>query len=733
MAEPVLKVVVPAPLMRRFDYLPPAGGPAPLPGQRVRVPFGRGQHIGVITAVTDESELPRGRLRRALEILDVQPLLDETLRELLHWAARYYHHPPGEVYAAALPAALRRGSDPTAPPPRWFATDAGKQTDLDALGRRAPLQARLLNMILDAPDGLTRDATDLSAQSWRSGIAALTGKALIEKRSTDVQLHDSVLHEADAPPPLNAAQTDAIAAIEQQSRQYRAFLLEGVTGSGKTEIYLHCIQQQLAANRQSLVLVPEIGLTPQLVDRFRRRLGVPIAVMHSGLAGSDRLRAWTAAAQGSVNVVIGTRSAVFTPLPRAGLIIVDEEHDASFKQQDGFRYSARDVAIWRARQLDIPVVLGSATPAFESLENANSGRYQRLSLPERPGAACDPDIRLIDLRRHPPRDGLSEPLVAAIQQHLEADGQVLIYLNRRGYAPLLMCAGCGAVAECRRCDARMVYHRRQARLVCHHCGSTRPAPTICERCGDELHAIGQGTERLETALNELFPAHELVRIDRDTTRRRGELERRLDQVRSGQARLLLGTQMLTKGHDFPNVTLVGIVDADQGLFGSDFRASERLAQSVVQVAGRAGRAERAGEVLIQSFCPDHPLLQKLVTDGYAGFAADALAERRAAGWPPYGRLALLRAEAAQRDAVYAFLDAARELALQIGTDALTILGPAPAPMERRQGRYRGQLLVRATEPAPLHEFLNVWRAGLDGLRAGRSARWSLDIDPVELF
>jgi primosomal protein N' (replication factor Y) len=690
--------------------------------------------VGIIAAVRGDSSVPADRLRHATEILDDAPLLDDELRRMLEWAAGYYQHPLGEVYAAALPVLLRRGGNPAEPETRWHVTDAGRRADAAALARRAPLQARILDACLVTP-GRGASGTALSGlgRSWRTSVAALETAGLLERRQASALLvPDPAQGTGEPGPDLTPAQAQAVDAINA-ANGYGAFLLEGITGSGKTEVYLACIEARLAEDRQSLVLVPEIGLTPQLVERFERRLAVPLAVMHSGLSDGDRLRAWGAARDGSARVVIGTRSAVFTPLLRPGLIIVDEEHDPSFKQQDGFRYSARDLAIWRARQLDVAVVLGSATPSFESVENARAGRYQRLELPERPGAARPPAVRLVDLRTHPARDGLTEPLLGAIQRHLDDGGQVLLYLNRRGFSPALVCSACGHVEGCRRCDARMVFHRQRARLVCHHCNTERAAPEACPDCGQPLRAVGQGTERLETALGERFPDVPLVRIDRDTTRRRGEIERRLELVSSGSARILLGTQMLAKGHDFPEVTLVGVIDADQGLFGTDFRSSERLAQTLVQVAGRAGRAARPGEVYVQTLYPEHPLLTTLIRDGYDCFATQAMEERRAAGWPPFGYIALLRAEATGRAEVFDFLGAALSAAGNLSATGVQLLGPAPAPMERRSGRFRGQLLIRADRRGALQRFLQPWRHGLTELKSSRKVRWSLDVDPAELF
>ncbi len=553
----------------------------------------------------------------------------------------------------------------------------------------------------------------------------LTDKGWVE--CFEVKATETITPEA-GPVPTDA-QREAVDAIEATG--FQPCLLEGVTGSGKTEVYLQLIEQQIAAGRQSLVLVPEIGLTPQLIDRFQRRVPGKVVAMHSGLTDTQRLNAWVAAHSGEADVVIGTRSAIFCPLPRAGLIVIDEEHDSSYKQQDGFRYSARDLAVYRARQLDIPVVLGSATPAFETLHNALEGRYKHLHLPARPGAARQPDMYTIDLGKHSLQEGLSAPLIQAMQRHLDNDGQVLVYLNRRGFAPTLLCPGCGLTEECNRCDARMVLHQGRNRLVCHHCGAERALATTCSECEQELVAVGHGTERIEQAIGKLFPDYPLVRIDRDTTRKRGSMEAMLKDIRSGKTRILLGTQMLTKGHDFPNVTCVGIVDSDQGLFGTDFRSSEKLAQSVLQVAGRAGRGDRPGEVWIQTWYPDHPLLQTLLHQGYDAFATEALEERRAAVWPPFSHIALLRAEAAQREPLYKFLELARRTAGQ--PQDIQLLGPASSPMEKRGGRFRAQLLVQSANRKALLAFLPAWRHTIEHLPEARRIRWSLDIDPVELF
>lgn len=729
--QQILEVAVAAPVMGVFDYLAPVSVDAPLlVGQRLRVPFGRSTRMGWLVGSKAVSELPAHRLRRVLSVLDTEPLLPPDLLGMLVWAARYYQHPLGEVLTAALPRALREGRDTASGETLWALNAEGMSADPEVL-RRAPAQLRIYKVLRERPAPAAAADLEAVTSTWRRAVAALGARGWLTISHATVALPVADI-APDVPPVLTADQARAVEQINA-AQGFQCFLLDGVTGSGKTEVYLRGIAKVLAAGRQSLVLIPEIGLTPQLLERFQRRFQVPVALLHSGLSDGERLRAFTAASDGTAAIVIGTRSAIFAPLARPGLIVADEEHDPSYKQQEGWRYSARDLAVWRARELGVPLVLGSATPSLESIENARSGRYTRLVLPSRTGVAGQPRVSLIDLRQHVAREGLTQPLLAAIRRHLDAGGQVLIYLNRRGYAPVLMCPGCGEVVECRRCDARMVLHQQRGLLICHHCGSERPVPAQCPECAAELKAVGQGTERLERALAAAFPDQQIERIDRDTTRRRGEIERRLRRVRDEEARILMGTQMLTKGHDFPRVTLVGIVDADQGLFGSDFRSAERLAQSFVQVAGRAGRAQHPGEVCLQTMFPEHPLLRVLINEGYAQFATLALEERRQAGWPPFACLALLRAEASQRPQVFGFLQEAAALAREQAPAGLNVLGPASAPMERRAGRYRGQLLLQAGSRRELQQLLPAWREAVAGIETQRRVRWSLDIDPVDLF
>jgi primosomal protein N' (replication factor Y) (superfamily II helicase) len=738
MTSPVLAVAIDAPLRRLFDYRAPSRcDPSALhPGQRVWVPFGRRKAVGVIMELRDHSDVPEGRLKSALALIDTEPVLDGVLLDLLRWSAEYYRHPPGEVIAAALPVALRNGAEAKVTAERWALSTAARTGQAEPIGTRATRLRETADFLGSHGPAGAAELAGLSPR-WRDHVREL------EQRGWVIRVREDAVPLPASPATLDAArgigpeltpeQRLAVDAIEAAHGTYAPFVLHGVTGSGKTEVYLRAIAEVVARGEQALVLVPEISLTPQLVARFTERFPGPLAVLHSGLTDTDRLQAWRSARAGTAPVVIGTRSAVFAPLANPGLIVIDEEHDASYKQQDGFRYSARDLALARGQRLGVPIVLGSATPSLESLERVRAGRARRLDLPNRTAGAKPPTLHLIDLRAHAETQGMATPTVFAIRRHLDAGGQVLVYLNRRGYAPTLFCPGCGWVAPCPRCDARLTVHQRERSLDCHHCGTHRAVPEVCPECGEAVKPVGQGTERIEETLASLFPSFTLARIDRDAVRRRGALEATLDQVQSGAVRLLVGTQMLTKGHHFPQVTLVVVLNADQGLFGTDYRAAERLAQTIVQVAGRAGRADKAGEVLIQTEYPDHPLLQQLVNGGYEAFAAAALVEREQARWPPFARVAVLRAEAPGREAPLEFLELAKQYALDCGAPGVELLGPAAAPMERRAGHYRAQLLLHATSHSPLQRLLARWVPLLEAAPGARKVRWALDVDPLELF
>lgn len=722
--RPTLRVALPVPLPQLFDYLPPEGTHAQESdiGRRVRVPFGPRELVGMVAGIGQaEADTP---LRPALEWADPAPLLVGELSASLRWLSRYTHAPLGEVVATALPTPLRRG-EPLADTQRWGWQLTGQGLAQLPRLRSGTRPQRLASLLADG--ALDEDRLDAAMEDWRSAARALERNGRAER----------VPLAATMPPPAppsplqpNGQQQAAIDAIAAASG-FQPFLLDGVTGSGKTEVYLQAIAACVARGRQALVLVPEIGLTPQTLARFRNRLGVPVHALHSGLGDGERARVWAAAWRGEAQVIVGTRSAVFTPLPRAGLIVVDEEHDGSYKQQDGIRYHARDFALVRGKALDVPVILGSATPSLETLHNARAGRYRHLRLKQRAGEARPPAVRVIDVRKRPLRDGLSPEVLAGISQHLQAGSQVLVFKNRRGYAPALLCHDCGWTAPCKRCDASMTVHGAGRRLQCHHCGARQPVPLACPDCASlALQPQGIGTERLEERLLAEFPDVPVLRIDRSTTARRDALEQTLATL-GDQPGILVGTQILAKGHDLPRLTLVVVVGIDEGLFSADFRASEKLAQQLIQVAGRAGRAERPGEVWLQTHHPGNALLATLINGGYHAFADAELAQREAAGFPPFSHLALLRAEAKQVEVANAFLAAVRA---QLPADtAIEAHGPMPAPMPRRAGFQRTQLLLSAAQRPPLHQMLDLLVPAIHGLPEARRVRWSLDVDPVDLY
>ena len=730
----ILKVAVGVPLSREFDYLPAADDSAAPPGSRVLVPFGRRREVGVVLDHSSESTLATTKIRRCISTIDTEPLLSEDDLWLIRFSSDYYHHPIGEVVAAALPAMLRQGKALHQTQTFVAVTDAGESADIETLSKRAPRQAELLELLQDAGgNGLDIDYLTEQIPSWRRAAKPLLEKSLVCRFDAAMEEAEGAAPKPSHPgPEPNEHQHRALDTIRKQEG-FGAFILDGVTGSGKTEVYLRLMQDVLNNGKQVLVLVPEIGLTPQLVSRLANRLGVAPTVLHSNLTDAARLSGWRNARSGSAKLLVGTRSAIFTPAPDLGLIIVDEEHDHSFKQQEGLRYSARDLAIVRAKHYDIPVVLGSATPTLEVLHHCRTGRFQRLELPVRAGGAMPPNFRLVDLRRVVASDGLSEPLTSAIRTHLDADGQVLIYLNRRGFAPTLICAGCGHIAECDRCDSRMTVHARNRQLRCHHCGARRPLDNKCSRCGAQVKPLGEGTQRLEEALCSHFPDYRVERIDSDSTQKKGALGEVLALAERGEANILVGTQMLSKGHHFPQLTLVGVINADQGLFGTDFRSAERLAQSIIQVAGRAGRERRRGEVIIQTAFPDNPFWRCLIDGGYRQVSLDALAEREVTRWPPFTWLALIRSAAHKQGDAHAFLEVAKKHIADQQTDYLRVLGPVNAPMARKAGRYRAQLLLQSSDRKALHTVLARLRPALEGEPVARKVRWSIDVDPIELF
>ena len=728
----ILHVAIPTPLMQGFDYLIPQNFQALSPGMRVRVPFGRSKAIGIILEIKNHSDIARNKLRYAEEVLDTTALLPQDIMELGHWASRYYHYPIGEVFDGILPPPLRQGKAAKINNAIvWQLTKEGQAVDIHSL-KRAPRQQQLLSLLQNHAKGIEDNTLTNQYSELKPTLATLEKKAWITKTQAEPTL--PAYQTAAAPLSLNTEQQHAVDTINTSLEKFNAYLLEGITGSGKTEVYLHLIDALLQKGKQVLILVPEIGLTPQLISRFSERFQQPLAVLHSGLSDSQRCQAWLAAKHQTANIVLGTRSAVFTPMANLGLIIIDEEHDISFKQQEGFRYSARDLAVQRAHKANIPILLGSATPSFESLHNAITNRYHWLKLSQRAGNALPPRMRLMDLRGQRMQECLSPQLVYEIKQRIEKNEQVLIFLNRRGYAPILICHECGWHADCPRCDARMTLHMKARHLRCHHCDTQRPIPKTCPDCNhEELIAVGKGTERIDELLQQHFPESDIIRIDRDTTRRKGAMESLIEKIHQGQGQILVGTQMLAKGHHFPNVTLACIVDGDYGLFSSDFRATERMAQMIIQVAGRAGRASTGGEVLIQTHQPEHPLLTMLIQRGYHDFAIQGLQERKDTLLPPYCNLAMIRAESVHANQGMSVLEQTKNHAEQLAIPQVDILGPTPAPMAKRAGRYRAQLLFASEQRAPLHQLLNHTLKWLYEHKEARKVRWSVDIDPQEIY
>ena len=721
---PVVRVALDVPLPRLFDYLA-AEARADDVGRLVTVPFGPRRQIGLIVAVTGHSEIPAGQLKPIIAISRDLPSLPAEWLKLARFAADYYQHPLGATLLSLLPPALKRTRTRRPSPPSAYVLTASGMAHIQSLNPRAKSQRQLAERLRAGPLP-TGEATP-----WRAFLREWLKQGWIE--SAELKAEPQAPGPRPAPTP---AQEAAVEAIARAPAGFNAWLLHGITGSGKTEVYLRLIEAQLAAGRQSLVLVPEIHLTPQTEAAFRARLpGARLVSLHSGLADGERLNGWRACLEGRVDVVLGTRLAVFTPLDRLGLIVVDEEHDGSYKQEEGLRYSARDVAVWRARTLNIPIVLGSATPSLETWLNTQRGRYKKLELPERAHAQAElPAVRMIDTRADRPRNGLSAGLLRALQDRLARGEQSLLFINRRGFAPTLFCNSCGFVVPCPRCSAHQVLHRRKDgfELRCHHCGLMSRPPEICPDCGSpDLRPAGQGTQRLEERLAEQFPQARILRIDRDTAAKRGAFAAMRAAVNAREVDILVGTQIVTKGHDFPHLTLVGVLGADQALMSPDFRATERLFAQLMQVAGRAGRAERPGEVLVQTGYPTHPLYQALQAHDFAAFAMQTLKERREADFPPYSHQALLRAEAERIDDALNFLDRVRRSGLALAqAHGVMLYDPTPALLARIARRERAQLLIQCGSRKQLQQFLGPW---LELIRAERirTVKWTLDVDPLD--
>ncbi|MGQ0751042.1 MAG: primosomal protein N' [Betaproteobacteria bacterium] len=721
----IARVAIDVPADTLFDYLAEDASAADI-GRPAVVPFGKKNVVGVIVEVVSQSDVPPGRLRRIGAIRRDAPALSAADLSLLKFAAAYYRHPLGMTVMNTLPAVVRRVKQPQERG-CFVLTARGAALSLEAIPARARVQRRLLHILKHGLDASR--ATDIS-QSVPSILRRWIARGWVVEVTPTPDTPRSAAHLTASAPALTEEQANAVDAICHHLQHFAAFLLFGVTGSGKTEVYLHCMDTVLRGSGQVLLLVPEIALTPQLEATLRARFpATPVTTVHSGLNETERIAAWRDAHAGRARIVLGTRLGVFTPMPNLALVIVDEEHDASLKQSDGFRYSARDLAVVRARQRGVPVVLGSATPALESYHNALSGRYRLLALHQRINRGV-PHIECIATRGERLADGLSGRLLNAVARCLERKEQSLVFINRRGYAPVLLCGACGWLSRCHRCTANLVLHQAAQQLRCHHCGHHGAIPRSCPECGgQELRPLGHGTQRVEKALQVRFSLARILRIDRDSTRRKFAWPDMRRQIENGEVDILVGTQILAKGHDFPNLNLVVVLNADSLLYNTDIRASERLYALLTQVAGRAGRGSAAGQVLIQTDYPDHPLYRALQEQDYAGFARTLLEERRLAGFPPYVYQALLRAEAASMESALGFLaDAVR--AGRALSPKVQIYDPVPATLARVAGRERAQLLVQSASRRRLQDFLAAWQKALAQERSNR-ARWSLDVDPLE--
>lgn len=741
----LIRLALPVPLARYFDYRLPVPLTA-VKGARVLVPFGNQQKVGIVVDFPAQSEIAPDKLKNVLAVLDNHSLFDDESWRLLHWAANYYHAPLGEVLASALPAKLRQGQALNEPVALFCLSENAKdltsgQISLEnSLFKRAKKQGELLNALAKLGDFFEKP-TACSPSAWKGLlekgfiINALPEESKQLPQSWQAQLGSRPICNENNRLVLNKQQALVVSRLTAQ-QGFGAFLLNGVTGSGKTEVYLQVIESVLARGEQVLVLVPEIGLTPQTVQRFQARFNVEIDALHSNLNDSQRLKAWNRAKSGESAIVIGTRSALLSQFQRLGLIIIDEEHDPSFKQQEGWRYHARDLAIVRAKNGNLPIILGSATPSFESLHNAKIGKLCELQLNARAGKAQFSTQQVIDLKTQRITAGLSERLLTLMKSHLEKGNQVMLFLNRRGFAPVLLCHECGWICQCEACDKPYTYHQKSRVLRCHHCAAQHVIPRQCGSCGStHLITTGIGTEQLEQALSERFPTYQLTRIDGDSTARKGSLEQHLAAIQAGKSQILIGTQMLAKGHHFPNVTLVAIVNVDSSLFSSDFRAEERLAQLYVQVAGRAGRAEKQGEVVLQTHYPDHPLLKTLLAEGYLPFAEQALAMRQLMGLPPFSAQLLCRATGRDNDKVVNFLSELTACLTQIiqqnQWQGFQLLGPIHAPMAKKAGHFRWQLLVQHPNRTAIQQLLTHF-APQRAQFLTHDIRFTLDIDPIEL-
>ena len=719
-----------SPLRKLFDYRIPSSIANLQPGSRVLVPFGQRTIVGIVIRIVRQSNIDPSRLKDIQQILDIPPIFDAESFSLITWAAQYYQYPMGAALFTALPPALRKAKqdDSSDIEYKWHASNNSPEPP-----KRAPKQAAILEWIKQHTAGVDASQLKETFPASNSTIKTLEQRGYIHKVAKPIELNEQPL--STGPLQLTDDQLTVSNEILSTLDQFSTHLLEGVTGSGKTEVYFSVMTQVLNQPKaQILILVPEIGLTPQLHSRLETHFRINIGLLHSNISEKQRKNTWLSIRKGDIRIILGTRLAVFTPIPHLALIVVDEEHDASLKQQEGFLYHARDVAIYRAKQLNIPIVLGSATPSFESIQNTKRNKFKHLHLHKRVHSDVMPTIQFADMRSEQAGTILSSPLCKAMHTHLQAGKQVILFLNRRGYSPALLCHDCGWVAKCNRCDANMTYHAKINKLLCHHCDSNKLKPQQCPSCtSNNLIMVGHGTQRIEEVLSQQFSAYSATRLDRDITRRKGSLEKILEEIHQQKQQIIIGTQILSKGHDFPNVSLVGILDIDYGIHSSDFRALERSAQLLIQVAGRSGRRTTQGEVFVQTHTPDHPLLQTLLHSGYPQFAEQALQARAEWKLPPFSHHIAIRARSQNNPDVFAFLERVASLVAQLLPDDVSVHGPISPIMEKKAGQYRAFILLIANSRGSFTKHIENSLNQIEKIPEARKVRWSVDVDPIDNY
>lgn len=721
----ILHIAIPCPLRLSFSYLPDKSNTHWQTGLRVKVPFRNKEVIGIIVAVTNNEKIPTS-LKQVSECIDQSPIISAELLSLANWLSQYYHHPIGDVFQTLLPKKIRQGESANLQTEKYW--QLIKQDSV-----RQEKQQAIIDLLKNESNNVSQAALYKKLGACRSSLITLEKNGLIKQQQQIKQSHHSI--NSSSIKKLNEEQKSCVNSVWQSNNKFNVHLLDGITGSGKTEVYIELTKQILNqdSDKQVLILIPEIGLITQFVTRFRQNLSVSIETISSSMSDSDRKQSWLLTHKGIARVLIGTRSAVFTPFKNLALIIIDEEHDASYKQQDGLKYHARNIALIRAKQANIPVLLGSATPSLESLYHVQQQRYMLLKLIKRATGASLPKVHVIDSTGPKADNGISSILYHAIETQLNLGNQILLFINRRGFAPVLMCHECNWQAVCTDCDSKMIVHQRRNTLCCHHCGLIKRLPHQCPKCQhNKLNTYGAGTEQIELSLQRYFPKIPVLRIDRDSMQKVNAFKDMIDDIRQGGPKILVGTQMLAKGHDFHDVTLVGVLDADQGLLSADFRASENLAQLIIQVTGRAGRGEKSGEVFIQTQQPQHPFWKDLIQKGYGATAEKLLIERSKIGFPPVGYLSLIRAEDKQEQLAMQFLTDVQALLSQHQQDVI-VMGPVPALMEKKGGRYRAQLLLSCASRKPIHQLLDQYIEVISKMKLARKIRWSIDIDPLDLM